>query len=174
MWVTPIFVWQSCFLTQNAQALYQSFEHVFRSVPNGMAIDTPWAPPLADMPKLIPSPPPPPPFPFPILVQVIEPGLGRLSGSLSQQQRERAHAYVSKNLNNINDLLLRMPRPLLLLLKTNDCLRSVDVALGQPVNTLVTTARACTRALAEQRQRQRPGARRGFSMGRGRERLGVR
>jgi aarF domain-containing kinase len=49
----------------------------------------------------------------------------------------------------IGDLLLRMPRPLLLLLKTNDCLRSVDMSLGQPVNTFVITARECTRALAE-------------------------
>jgi hypothetical protein len=40
-----------------------------------------------------------------------------------------------------------MPRPLLLLLKTNDCLRAVDLALGQPVNTTIITARECTRAL---------------------------
>jgi hypothetical protein len=36
----------------------------------------------------------------------------------------------------IGDLLLRMPRPLLLLLKTNDCLRSVDHTLGSPLNTV--------------------------------------
>ena len=41
----------------------------------------------------------------------------------------------------ISGLLQRMPRPLLLLLKTNDCLRSVDYALGQPVNNFVITAR---------------------------------
>jgi hypothetical protein len=48
-------------------------------------------------------------------------------------------------------------RPLLLLLKTNDCLRAVDSALGQPINTLVITARQCTRALAEERVRAAPG-----------------
>jgi aarF domain-containing kinase len=39
-------------------------------------------------------------------------------------------------MREIGDLLLRMPRPLLLLLKTNDCLRSVDGALGSPLNTV--------------------------------------
>eukprot|EP00955_Chlamydomonas_euryale_P031498 330937-Chlamydomonas_euryale.AAC.6 len=48
-------------------------------------------------------------------------------------------------------MLLHIPRPLLLLLKTNDCLRAVDLALGQPVNTFIITARECTRALAEAR-----------------------
>ena len=31
----------------------------------------------------------------------------------------------------ISSLLQRVPRALLLLLKTNDCLRAIDVALGQ-------------------------------------------
>jgi hypothetical protein len=44
----------------------------------------------------------------------------------------RPQVYVKE----IGDLLLRMPRPLLLLLKTNDCLRSVDHALGSPLNTV--------------------------------------
>jgi hypothetical protein len=39
-------------------------------------------------------------------------------------------------MREIGDLLLRMPRPLLLLLKTNDCLRAVDNALGSPMNTV--------------------------------------
>ena len=39
-------------------------------------------------------------------------------------------------MRQIGDLLLRVPRPLLLLLKTNDCLRSVDNALGSPLNTV--------------------------------------
>ena len=37
----------------------------------------------------------------------------------------------------ITQLLFKVPRVLLLLLKTNDCLRSVDLALGE-VMTLVT------------------------------------
>ena len=38
-------------------------------------------------------------------------------------------------------MLQRMPRALLLLLKTNDCLRAVDKELGQAVNTFAITAR---------------------------------
>ena len=59
--------------------------------------------------------------------------------------QQQAATYAKQ----ISDLLQRLPPPLLLLLKTNDCLRSVDMSLGQPVNTLVITARECTRALAE-------------------------
>lgn len=39
--------------------------------------------------------------------------------------------FAAQFAQEITELLLRMPRPLLLLLKTNDCLRSVDYALGQ-------------------------------------------
>ena len=77
-------------------------------------------------------------------------------------------------------ILLKVPRALLLLLKTNgeleggsgswkchlikllpctDCLRAVDIALGQPVNTFIITARACSRALAENRVEAATGGR---------------
>ena len=46
-------------------------------------------------------------------------------------------------------LCRRIPRPLLLLLKTNDCLRAIDLGLGQPINTFAVTARHAARALAE-------------------------
>lgn len=42
-----------------------------------------------------------------------------------------------------------MPRALLLLLKANDCLRSIDAVLGRPLNTIAITARACSRASME-------------------------
>lgn len=65
--------------------------------------------------------------------------------------------YAAIYAKQIGDLLLRMPRPLLLLLKTNDCLRSVDLSLGAPVNTFVITAKTCSRALAELDGQQRQG-----------------
>lgn len=65
--------------------------------------------------------------------------------------------YAAIYAKQISDLLLRMPRPLLLLLKTNDCLRSVDLSLGAPVNTFVITAKTCSRALAEAKRQQNPG-----------------
>ncbi|MES1914937.1 MAG: hypothetical protein MHM6MM_006956 [Cercozoa sp. M6MM] len=46
----------------------------------------------------------------------------------------------------INETLGRIPRELLLLLKTNDCLRAVDVALGLSVASPVALMRHCTRA----------------------------
>lgn len=58
----------------------------------------------------------------------------------SQRPPNRAPPARQVYLREIGDLLLRMPRPLLLLLKTNDCLRSVDNALGSPLNTVCAGA----------------------------------
>eukprot|EP00879_Flechtneria_rotunda_P019542 GHRR01020529.1.p1 GENE.GHRR01020529.1~~GHRR01020529.1.p1 ORF type:complete len:166 (+),score=52.23 GHRR01020529.1:1075-1572(+) len=65
--------------------------------------------------------------------------------------------YAQIYARQISEMLLRMPRPLLLLLKTNDCLRSVDLSLGAPVNTFVITAKTCSRALAEFDTKQKRG-----------------
>ena len=54
-------------------------------------------------------------------------------------------------------MLRRIPRELLLILKTNDCLRSVDVALGAPINNLVVTARFAQGAVNAHRLALRPG-----------------
>ena len=48
----------------------------------------------------------------------------------SEAEREAAADIAQRFAVEICDLLRRMPRALLLLLKTNDCLRSVDYALG--------------------------------------------
>jgi len=69
----------------------------------------------------------------------------------SEEHRKRVQAYAMEHAVDISTMLTRVPRPLLLLLKTNDCLRSVDCCLGQPVNNIVITARECTRAIAEER-----------------------
>ena len=51
---------------------------------------------------------------------------------------------------DINALLARLPRELLLLLKTNDCLRSLDRSLGvSPANSFAATAAAVKEALYE-------------------------
>lgn len=86
--------------------------------------------------------------------------------------------FAAQFAQEITELLLRMPRSLLLLLKTNDCLRSVDYALGQvccvcvsvwsvgthklqtttqPVNTFTIVARESSRALAEERAERAGG-----------------
>mmetsp|Transcript_20714 Transcript_20714/g.53084 ORF Transcript_20714/g.53084 Transcript_20714/m.53084 type:complete len:534 (+) Transcript_20714:223-1824(+) len=67
----------------------------------------------------------------------------------TEEDKQTIQKYAHQYAREISDLLLRIPRALLLLLKTNDCLRSVDTCLGQPVNTYIITARWCTKALSE-------------------------
>ena len=52
--------------------------------------------------------------------------------------------YAAQFSKEISNLLHRVPKDLLLLLKTNDCLRSVDHALGQAINQFLITARCCS------------------------------
>jgi hypothetical protein len=86
--------------------------------------------------------------------QIVDPQLDHLSLNGTTDEKHMLQGYAAIYARQIGDLLLRMPRPLLLLLKTNDCLRSVDLSLGAPVNTFVITARTCSRALAEQQQQR--------------------
>jgi aarF domain-containing kinase len=57
----------------------------------------------------------------------------------------------------VQTILARVPRALLLLLKTNDCLRAVDTQLGTPINSFIIMARFCTRAINEDRIKQSRG-----------------
>ncbi|KAL6782666.1 hypothetical protein ACKKBG_A07645 [Auxenochlorella protothecoides x Auxenochlorella symbiontica] len=81
----------------------------------------------------------------------------RLRVEGSEAERELIRGFAVQYASEIAHLLRCMPRPLLLLLKTNDCLRAVDRALGTPVNTFVSTARECSAALSQERLRRRPG-----------------
>lgn len=58
--------------------------------------------------------------------------------------------YAQRFLRQILDLLARIPREMLLLLKTNDCLRHIDNALGSPTNTLLVTGRYAAAAVYQQ------------------------
>ena len=68
-------------------------------------------------------------------LQIADPSSDHLRLEHSEAEREAAADIAQRFAVEICDLLRRMPRALLLLLKTNDCLRSVDYALG--------TVRAC-------------------------------
>ena len=72
-------------------------------------------------------------------------------------ERAETHSYARQYAAEIGDVLRRIPRELLLILKLNDCLRSVDLALGAPVNTLVIQARYTQQALAIEALAKRPG-----------------
>lgn len=45
------------------------------------------------------------------------------------ENKQMIQGYAQQYMKEISTLLVRMPRPLLLLLKTNDCLRAVDYSL---------------------------------------------
>eukprot|EP00850_Spirogloea_muscicola_P005059 SM000022S07273 [mRNA] locus=s22:906467:908354:+ [translate_table: standard] len=80
---------------------------------------------------------------------ITQPSLDHLTVPSSDEERLQLQGYASQFLTEISALLARLPRVLLLLMKTNDCLRAVDNALGAPVNTFVITARECSKALAQ-------------------------
>jgi hypothetical protein len=90
-------------------------------------------------------------------LQVVDPHADHLRLPQSKEERAVLQAHAQAYIGQIGELLVRIPRPLLLLLKTNDCLRAVDNTLGQPTNTIAITARECTRALAEREMEQHPG-----------------
>lgn len=47
------------------------------------------------------------------------------------------HSYAKKYFQDIVHMLGQLPSDLLLLLKTNDCLRHLDLKLGAPINTTI-------------------------------------
>ncbi|KAK4525302.1 hypothetical protein GAYE_SCF09G3210 [Galdieria yellowstonensis] len=75
--------------------------------------------------------------------------LDRLKMPHTQEYRLRIQKYALSAVTDISHLLGHLPRPLLLLLKTNDCLRSIDRALGAPLNTFIITARYCAKAIEQ-------------------------
>lgn len=72
--------------------------------------------------------------------QVISKDIDHLYMSGDEEERKSIQQTSQMFAAQITQLLFKVPRVLLLLLKTNDCLRSVDLALGE-VFTLVTHLR---------------------------------
>lgn len=60
------------------------------------------------------------------VVGASNPDLDRLQVSTDRESRKMLQGYAAQYSREISTLLLRIPHELLLLLKTNDCLRSVD------------------------------------------------
>lgn len=87
-----------------------------------------------------------------------DPSLTHLMVTNTPKERAEIQANAAKFVNEVSELLRRLPRVVLLLLKTNDCLRSVDLALGAAVNTFVIIGRKCVRALADIQVAEHPGA----------------
>lgn len=68
-----------------------------------------------------------------------------------ESEREALQAWAIQYADEVQTILARIPKPLLLLLKTNDCLRAVDTQLGTPINSFVIMARFCTKAINRDR-----------------------
>jgi aarF domain-containing kinase len=78
----------------------------------------------------------------------------RLSNERTSADKRRVQDYVRAHIMAMNRLLGRIPRPLLLLLKTNDCLRALDRRLGATSLMVEMIARKTTAILAEHQHTQ--------------------
>ncbi|XP_001630201.2 aarF domain-containing protein kinase 1 [Nematostella vectensis] len=75
------------------------------------------------------------------------------NGPVTDQEAEEIRSGVAEYLTHIADLLDRVPRQLLLILKTNDLLRSIDRQLhtSAAAQSFLTMSRCCIRAVTKQR-----------------------
>jgi len=76
-----------------------------------------------------------------------------LESSFFTPQAEEIRVNATIYVKEITELLNRVPRQLLLLLKTNDLLRSIDYRLKTSATSrsFITMSRCCIRAVTEQR-----------------------
>ena len=74
---------------------------------------------------------------------------GALAAPVAESQADKAviKGYAKQFLSEIFALLGVLPRQMLLLLKMNDCLRHIDMALDSPANTLVIAGKYASQAV---------------------------
>lgn len=84
-------------------------------------------------------------------------GTKRLNRKRTSEEKKEIQEYIGQHAQEIGSLLGRIPRQLLLLLKTNDCLRAVDKELGAGYNSFIVTAQECTKAINQNRMHEHPG-----------------
>lgn len=66
------------------------------------------------------------------------------------ESKAQLQRYAQEYALEITDILALVPRPLLLLLKTNDVLRGIDLHLGSPINTFSLMSKYCSKAIYEE------------------------
>ncbi|VDD87253.1 unnamed protein product [Enterobius vermicularis] len=76
--------------------------------------------------------------------------------TLGEDERTEIKAYAASLITQISDVLQRMPRPLLMILKTNDLLRSIEYRLGthNRADAFIQMSRCCVRSVYEQALRE--------------------
>eukprot|EP00903_Cladosiphon_okamuranus_P008942 g8557.t2 len=67
-----------------------------------------------------------------------------------ETEKGMVRGYVQHYASEIAMLLAKVDRQMLLLFKTNDCLRHIDRTLGAPINTFVIAAKTCISVLREE------------------------
>ena len=73
-------------------------------------------------------------------IYIVSKDIDRLKRRNTASEKEMLHSYAMKYFKDIVSMLGRLPSDLLLVLKTNDCLRHLDLQLGAPVNTTLVLA----------------------------------
>ncbi|XP_043725430.1 putative ABC1 protein At2g40090 [Telopea speciosissima] len=88
--------------------------------------------------------------------RVIDPAADHLVLQGNDSDRSELQMYASQYFPQISELLRRLPRVILLMLKTNDCLRSVNHALlqGSSVDTFLIIGRVSSEAVIEMKMSQ--------------------
>ena len=71
---------------------------------------------------------------------VVSDDLNRLKRKNTAGEKQLLKSYAMKYFREITIMLANVPSDLLLVLKTNDCLRHLDMRLGSPVNTTLIIA----------------------------------
>ncbi|KAI5578968.1 putative ABC1 protein At2g40090 isoform X2 [Populus trichocarpa] len=89
--------------------------------------------------------------------RIIDPSVDHLVIKGDDSERSERQMYASQFFPQISELLRRLPRVILLMLKTNDCLRSVNSCLlqGSSVETFFIIGKVSSEAVVEAKKLQR-------------------
>ncbi|MBA0662844.1 hypothetical protein Goklo_006913 [Gossypium klotzschianum] len=86
--------------------------------------------------------------------RVIDPAVDHLVIKGTDSDRSELQMYASQYFPQISELLRRLPRVILLMLKTNDCLRAVNNSLGSSLETFLIIGRVSSEAVVEAKMTQ--------------------
>ena len=82
------------------------------------------------------------------------PRLQQINAGQPPVEREQLQEWATQYGLELQGLLARVPKSMILLLKTNECLRHIDSCLGSDYASITVMARYCQRAINEARTRE--------------------
>ncbi|XP_047321613.1 putative ABC1 protein At2g40090 [Impatiens glandulifera] len=88
--------------------------------------------------------------------KVIDPAIDHLAIQVDGSNLNQFQMYASQHFYQISELICRLPRVILLMLKTNDCIRAVNGALvkGSSLETFLIIGRISSEAVIESRLKE--------------------